>query len=516
MTWLLAAAAVALAWNAASAAARMTILYDVPSSVEAIVGAQPDGSAGLSVDDGLYQQVAGPLPADRRAGALTAGTGTPAVPSIRGLPPAQIADLARSQVDGAGGRIAFLDLGPQFDPFGPDAESLHQAMVILAATAFPGGGTYADRLHMYVNGLTDIATPAPGDVFWAAMARAGGIWLQAYDGQAQWSDEHWLAWPRALRDGLVARGMDPARLHVIVRGPGQADIWRRFRTGAACALLANGPGGYRIEDQAGFVREFRATFGATPAPVGPSAIACEPAPVLSAPAAARLANVFALATTGTPLNRRQLPLRLIRPGRITLVRLALGPDPAGLAATLGVAPSAFWSSANARVAATGPGVDTSAAVGADGSVALGMHPSGDGPIALRLTLDGLPIRRSLGPPVDLPLSLAAHHARVGPMLARVANRPTSWGMSIPLGSTLRAGPPPPRVTARVLRRGLGSRPSRVELVLSRPARRLLVEVGVVVRGRFAVVRRVRVSGRRAVVSARIPPSRAPRARAVVE
>ncbi len=496
--------------------ARMTVVYDVPTSVLALIGTQTDGSLGLGVADGLFQQVAGPLPADRKVGALSGGVGSTAVATIRELSGPAIAALMREQVDLAGARMAFIDLGPDFDSAGLDGLNLEAAMVEVAATPFPGGGSYADRVHFYVSRVGSIAEPETYAAFWHAMSLTGGVWLEAYQKQVQWTPEYWLAWPRALREGLVARGMDASKIHIIVRGGGQAAVWANWRVGAACDLLGNGPGAYRIEDHLGFVQEFRATFGTTPAPTGPSPVACTPAPVLPEPRARQLADALTLEGSGVRVPATALSSRLMRTGTTTILKVSLGSDPLGMAARLGADSATFWAAAQGRVTVSGPGIATSNVLLADGTAAVSLTPDAHGPITLRLAIDGAAIRNAIGPPVDLAITLAPYRSRIRPVLNRMISQPTSWQLTIPLIAGLRAGPPPPRLTVRIVRREVAPKPSLVELRLSRTAKRLLVEVGVVKRGRYVRVRRLRITGTRVVVPVRLPPGVPIRAKLVPE
>jgi hypothetical protein len=506
--------------------ARMTVVYDVLASVQALTGLQPDGGPGLRVEDGLFQQqpATAVLPAGRQVGKVSGGAGSTVTPSIQGMSGPAMAALFRTRVDGAGAGILFVDelgQGPEFG--GADGASLEAAMVELGATPHSGGGSYADRVQMYVNPERPIADPAAWAPFWRAMALAGGVWFEAYQGRVQWSAEHWLAWPRVLRDGLMARGLDPTRIHVIVRGAAQAAVWSNMRVGAACALLANGPGAYRIEDQAGFVSEFRATFGLAPAPAGSSPVACAPLPVIAEPRAGQLAAVLELERTGARIPPAA-PLPGVPPvGVPTILSVALGPDPLGLAGRLGADPPTFWAAARAQLTAIGPGVGTSARLAPDGSARVTATPAAGGPISLGLVVDGGAIRQAIGPPADLAISLAPYTSRLGPVLDRIIAQPTSWQLAIPLTSEPRdaspsASPPrpaPPRVTARILRRRRPPTLSLVELLLSRPARRLLVEVGAVTRGRFVRVKLLRITGRRIIIRVRIPRGASVRARVVI-
>ncbi len=497
--------------------ARMTIVYDVPASVSALTGVQTDGSAGLRVEDGLFQQVAGPLPADRLVGGLTGGAGSAAVATIRDLSGPAIAALMRERVNLSGARMVFIDLGPDFDSGGPDGLNLEAAMVEVAATPFAGGGSYADRVQFYVSRVGAIADPGSQLPFWHAMSLTAGVWLEAYQGRVQWSQEHWLAWPRALRDGLVDRGMDSRRIHIIVRGAGQAAVWANMRVGAACDLLANGPGAYRIEDHLGFVREFRATFGTAPAPIGPSVVSCTPPPILAEPRAGQLAGVLELERIGAPIPVASLSSRLVRPGKSTTLTVALGADPLGLATRLGADPSTFWAAAQARLTVTGPGIDTSASLLANGSGTLPLIPAAEGLIQLGLVVDGAAVRQAIGPPVDLAVSLAPYKDRIAPVLGHMISQPTTWRLAIPLISKLQSRRPPPRLSIRVLRRRAAPRLSLLELRLSRRSERLLIEVGILRKsGRYARVRRLRITGTRVVVGIRLPRGVPLRARVVPE
>lgn len=497
------AAAVAIAAGSAQAEARMTVVYDLPTSLLQLVSTQSDGSPGLSAADGLFQQVAGALPVDRQLGGLTGGVGTASTPTIRDLPPGEIVGLMTNEIDTAEAHMVFIDLGPDYDTAGPDAANLEAAMLTMAATPHALGGTYADRVHLYLSRAGDIADPGSRPQFWHAMALTGGVWLEAYLGREPWPAEYWRAWPRALRDGLVARGMDPARLHIIVRGANQAGQWANFRVGVACELLANGPGAYRIEDHLGYVTQFRDTFGVAPAPAGPSVIACQPEPVLDAGRAATLATVLARDGRTTRLPRTAVSASRVTPRTTKVVTIRLGADPLGIAGQLGTDPVAFWSAAAAHVTASGGGADASAPV-TGGVARLVLSPASSGPIALRLTIDGRAFRDWIGAPVDPVLSLAAHRPAVDGVLHRMIGQPTGWMFTVPLAAPLRSAPPPPRITVRVLLRSRPPARSRVELRLSRPATRLLVQIGVRRGGGFVSLRRLRITGRRVVVAVRLP------------
>lgn len=500
---------------AARGEARMTVMYDVVESVQAMTATQPDGSPGLVEADGLFQQQPAPLVlgAARQVEKVSGGTGTTITPSIRGLSGPAMAALFRARVDAAGANMMFVDIGPTTDDFpGTDGANLDAALGALRSVPFAGGGSYADRVHLYVGPERAIADPVTWAPFWHAMSLAGGVWFEAYHGTVQWSPEHWLAWPRALRDGLVALGADPTRLHTIVRGAGQAAVWSNMRVGAACDLLANGPGAYRIDDRAGFVREFRVTFGTVAAPVGPSPLTCSPLPVLPEPRATQLAEVLELERIGARVPRPTFSSPLLPVGKPTTLIIALGADPLGIAARLGAPPSTFWATAQAKLTITGPGINAAPPLASNGSVSLTLTPTAKGPISVGLVIDGAAVRQALGPPVDLAVSLGPHKSRIGAVLTRMIAQPLTWQITAPLISDLKAGVLPPRLTMRVLRRRVPPRRSLVEFRLSRPAKRLLVEVGIIKQKRFVLVRRLRITGTRAVVLVRIPRGTPLRAR----
>lgn len=257
--------------------------------------------------------------------------------------------------------------------------------------------------------------------------------------------------------------------------------WRWARTGAACAILANGPGAYRLSNDpfggstnvvgpADWVAQFRSVFtpAATsfasegsnlPPDASSSSIACIPAHRLSdvtAPSAATLAGVLALSRTGlappVPAGLDTIPVgasttvtvRLAGVGRVA-ERLGAGTGPGG-----------FWALASAEIAASGAGlpVATRASVGEDGAATLALAPTRPGPITLTLTgLGAAALRAATTQPgpgaaaLDIPLSLQCATQRLpgepleagtgadcvdaldpldAPTLARVVASPKAW------------------------------------------------------------------------------------------
>jgi hypothetical protein len=219
---------------------------------------------------------------------------------------------------------------------------------------------------------------------------------------------------------------------------------------------------------------------------------------------AALAGVLELENTGAAVPAGALVTDPAALSTTDAVRAALGPDPLGIAALLGADPATFWTLAAPTVPAA---------------------PAG----GRRLEIDGAAVRYALGPPADLALSLRPHSSRIGGVLTRLIAQPTSWRLSVPLvavgGVTTGPAPvspklPPPatraavKIRARILRRGKAGKPALVELRMSRTVKRLRVEIGVVMKGRYRPVRRLLVSGRRVVVRVRVPLKATLRARPV--
>lgn len=450
----LALAALLFAWGD-TASARMSVIYDFPHTAEALLG------AGLGVgtpDDGIYQQWSGVavLPMERQVEKVSSGLGSPGTPSIRDLTAAEMEALLARQIELSGAHMVFLDeLGKLGERGRENTARLKEALLSLSQRPFDGT-SYARRVHLYVE-VPPLLEDAAGDAF-DVMRLAGGVWLQAYRPPiptTAWSPEEWLALPRALAARLLAPSDDPRvpagdlpRVHLMLGaaaqgGMDQAAQWRLARTGAACRLLANGPGAYRLSagnvggdpadpsmnpEVTGFVREFRALFGTEPAPrphdAAPSPVPCIAPRVLddhSSPTATALSWVMALPRTGLPLpgapvvdgaravEEHRLPL-----GVASEIRLDLG-GPRGIAAVLGVEDRAFWSEARAAVAITGAGIAAWARVGSTGEAVLSVTPLRAGPLELALSLDGAAVTRALGPPaVDLALTLdCERHALPG-------------------------------------------------------------------------------------------------------
>lgn len=175
---------------------------------------------------------------------------------------------------------------------GPDhpGTRLSRAMGILAEKPAPWGGTYAERVHMLVapamvtsvgagrgrhftlgrTGSRAIRRAWRGVV--PGLTRAGGVWLQMYHGDRNSvSALQWRRAPGRMAKYLARHGGDPARVHLLFTavsrppagvtncGGPMACQWAAARaSGATRAVLANGVGAYRLDqDAAGWLRELR-------------------------------------------------------------------------------------------------------------------------------------------------------------------------------------------------------------------------------------------------------------------
>ena len=333
-----------------------------------------------------------------------------------------------------------------------------------------------------------ITAPSDWAPIWKVLPLAGGVWLEAYNGNvlplSAWTPEEWLAWPRAFATQFAAEGGQMSRLHLLLTGsrvPGQdqAAQWAWARTGANpgdqrsnCTILRSGVGGYRLSASpheietgsppgtftsaaAAFVSQFRLTFplsGGTAAPGTPGG--CALSPVLPAALAAALGSsdprspgLLWLGRSGVGLGTGTVSVGQVTFARTTqvTVRLPTGADPFGLAGVLAAGgatgpsdPGAFWGAALPRLLASGAGVGTISAPfvrGSDGAfvATLPVTPTGAGPITFSLAVSGAAIRQAIGPPVDLALSLAPYAGGLGSALRNIIDNPMTWSLGIPVG-----------------------------------------------------------------------------------
>jgi hypothetical protein len=458
----------AIGAGAPPAAARMALLYDHTGPLRSLTAQE---AAGLGPADGAVQVQPGlrVLPGDRQAWKVSSRPPTASTPSVEGRDAESLAALLEDRIRRAGGHLVVLDeLDRRFAGAGGDA--LAGAMARLASRPSPWGEpTLARHVHVFVRDPRSLfADPEGWAPAWSAILASGGAWLEAY-GTQPWAPEQWLAWPGAFLEQWTLRGGDPERLHLVLTRGDQAGQWAQARTGAACLLLANGPGAYRVEDEApAFLAEYRATFGPEPAGSGRAPLACAPTPVLPPERAAGFAGLMLLAATGAALDPRALPTTEVPVGRRSRLPISLGADPLGLAARIGADPAAFWARAGAVLRAEGAGARASARVRPDGTVLLTITPTTTGPIALRLTLSGAAIREAIGTPVDLRAALPADDPRLATARRALRVAPLSWTLSLPVGpaadplapamaSVVPPPPPPP------------PRPARIRLGLAGPA-----------------------------------------------
>lgn len=187
---------------------------------------------------------------------------------------------------------------PVISPASPGAK-LSDAMTLLASRPYPTGGSYAERVHMYLAPafVTSIAAGRgphrnlgrdgkPHRATWRgvmpALSRAGGVWLEMYHhslatGVTPLTAWEWRNAPRAFASYSGRFGVDPARLHFVISAasapppgstacgsPMQCQWALAGATPAGAQILANGVGAYAIGAQAGEWREEfnRATGGA--------------------------------------------------------------------------------------------------------------------------------------------------------------------------------------------------------------------------------------------------------------
>jgi hypothetical protein len=296
-------------------APRMSILYDLGPPAQVIVQGAP-GLPGLDARRGAYRQepsddhlFAGRSDASHRVGKVRGSV-------LAQLSPAAIASALRRQIDGGcviDGRnygctshlVAVDEIGNAFndgpsrpgssrpDPQSPGAR-LAAAMRLLDRPS-DVGGTYASHVHFYLAPalVTSIgAGLGPYDNLgrdgkphfqtWRAvmpgLALGGGVWLEMFHAEAgtvsPLSAEEWRSGPRKFARQYVQAGGDPANIHLLLSAASVAPAgatgcsgpmdctWALADEGANAALLRNGPGEYRVGDQAkAWLREYDFRFG---------------------------------------------------------------------------------------------------------------------------------------------------------------------------------------------------------------------------------------------------------------
>lgn len=185
---------------------------------------------------------------------------------------------------------------PVVSPASPGAR-LSVAMGLLSERPHPAGGTYAERVHLYIAPAfsTSIALGRgvhhhlgadgkPHRATWRgvmpALARAGGVWVEMYHsyggrGITPMTAREWRLVPRVLSAYAARFGADPARFHLLMTAaasipdgavgcsePMACQWLLAAATPAGAQMLANGPGAYRVGEQAGLWRqEYNRVFG---------------------------------------------------------------------------------------------------------------------------------------------------------------------------------------------------------------------------------------------------------------
>ena len=201
------------------------------------------------------------------------------------------------------------------------------------ATGLPDAGLYdtpptvAQRVHSYVRFPQSLTTfPDRWADLWAALPKLGGVWLELYgyegDETRAWEEVHYATWTRTFARDFISRGGDLRRLHLLMtasrrspeadpsRVPG--DQWPWARTGAACELLKNGPGAYRVSRGGDAWQEFGAGFRQTFSPGGTISDAPAPPDLASSPVDCSAAYRLRGATSPTATQFAELVRQLGR------------------------------------------------------------------------------------------------------------------------------------------------------------------------------------------------------------
>jgi hypothetical protein len=111
---------------------------------------------------------------------------------------------------------------------------------------------------------------------------------------------------------------------------------------------------------------------------------------------ASIAEIHARARWGVQVPAGAIDPAAVSQGRPAEVHVRLGPDPLGIAATLGVAPAAFWGGAHATLTATGPGFTARAGIQADGTALLAFTPPEPGSVRMSMSVPGKSLLAPLG------------------------------------------------------------------------------------------------------------------------
>ncbi len=307
------AAALVSGAAAAPSQASLSLVYDTSATVKDLVS--PGGQRGLTPERGALRQDPGGggmfAPGDNARYRVAKVSDE----DIAARSAGDIAELLRGQIRrgrvGATSHLVSVDeigrpfgeappasprrgAGPRaVDPNSPGAR-FSAAMQMLAGEESPYGGTWASRVHVYIAPAMSTAIGAgrgpnrnlgrdqkPHRPSWQAvmpgLALAGGVHLQMYNGKggspSMFSATNWRRVPAGFIELFGRYGGDGARVHFIFTGGGvpagargcsgsQNCAWKLAEsTPAGQAILANGPGIYRIGgDARAWMREFNGRF----------------------------------------------------------------------------------------------------------------------------------------------------------------------------------------------------------------------------------------------------------------
>ena len=325
-----------------AAAAPMSILYDDRDAVSTLTDPSGPGPA-IGIDRGAYRQdpgIGGMFDPQGRDAAYRIGKVSAS--ELASLSPEGIADRLADEIDdpeygNTSGLVAIDEIGnafndgrvrisysykrvrgkkirvssfnrlvvtktgwrlakgpvplPVISPASPGAK-LSDAMTLLASRPYPAGGSYAERVHMYiapafVTSIADGRGPhrhlgkdgKPHRATWRgvmpALSRAGGVWLEMYHhdratGITPLTSEEWRTAPQAFASYGARFGVAPERLHFVFSAtastpagaaacgtPMQCQWALASGTPAGATILANGPGAYSLGSQA---REWRVEY----------------------------------------------------------------------------------------------------------------------------------------------------------------------------------------------------------------------------------------------------------------
>jgi hypothetical protein len=446
----------------------MVMLYSTADAVRAIAGGPDRLDAGAY---NLFQQqpVAAVLSPSRQAWKVSGRGPSRATPGLRGRSAEAMAALLKDRIRRSGARMVFVDeAGLAMHGNREDVLNLAAALEMLAHDTLPaitGSQPLNERVHVYVQGVpAPLVRSADWEATWRMLARAGGVWWQAYTTPRAWNEAEWSTWPRLINRLLAGHGGDPARLRWVLRHDGATTIPAQFENalrGDACAALTGGIGVWRPGPEAA---AFRDTYRA----VADGAVGCSPAPIPSPAQAAALDAVTALeagaplpdgtlvtgAHGGERLAADSIPLRV--PARL---RLQLGADPVGIAGLLGVDPAAFWPDAGAFVRITGGGMTERIDLVPGHPIDLYALPTRRGVVNITLHLPVRALRAAVGGTgVDLLASLeSVGGPRTRSLERRLTQSPGAAVLTIPLRATgggnllhVRAAKPPLPSRAQLL------------------------------------------------------------------